>query len=144
MDKALNYVALARKAGRVELGEEPVGAAARAHHARLVIVASDASDHTWRRAKSFVAGTDQLCIRRLSLDGHFVDGVAAHPNGASNGNRTLNGDGHITLDGGTVDDIAIIPDGIFCNEAGIRFILRRKCAHAHKAHQHCECQQHSN
>ena len=63
MDKALNYVALARKAGRVELGEEPVGAAARAHHARLVIVASDASDHTWRRAKSFVAGTDQICIR---------------------------------------------------------------------------------
>ena len=63
MDKALNYVALARKAGRVELGEEPVGAAARAHHARLVIVASDASDHTWRRAKSFVAGTAQECIR---------------------------------------------------------------------------------
>ena len=63
MDKALNYVALARKAGRVELGEEPVGAAARAHHARLVIVAEDASDHTWRRAKSFVAGTDQQCIR---------------------------------------------------------------------------------
>ena len=63
MDKALNYVALARKAGRVELGEEPVGAAARAHHARLVIVAQDASDHTWRRAKSFVNGTDQQCIR---------------------------------------------------------------------------------
>ena len=63
MDKALNYVALARKAGRVELGEEPVGAAARAHQARLVIVASDASNHTWRRAKSFVAGTDQQCIR---------------------------------------------------------------------------------
>ena len=63
MDKALNYVALARKAGRVELGEEPVGAAARAHHARLVIVAEDASDHTWRRAKSFVAGTEQQCVR---------------------------------------------------------------------------------
>ena len=63
MDKALNYMALARKAGRVELGEEPAGAAARAQHARLVVVASDASDHTWRRAKSFVAGTDQQCIR---------------------------------------------------------------------------------
>ena len=63
MDKALNYVALARKAGRIELGEEPVGAAARAQHARLVIVASDASDHTWRRAMSFVAGTEQKCIR---------------------------------------------------------------------------------
>ena len=63
MDKALNYMALARKAGRIELGEEPVGAAARAQHARLVIVASDASDHTWRRAHSFVAGTEQICLR---------------------------------------------------------------------------------
>ena len=63
MDKALNYMALARKAGRIELGEEPAGAAARAQHARLVVVASDASDHTWRRAKSFVAGTDQQCVK---------------------------------------------------------------------------------
>ena len=63
MDKALNYMALARKAGRIELGEEPVGAAARAQHARLVIVASDAGDHTWRKAKSAVAGTEQLCIK---------------------------------------------------------------------------------
>lgn len=62
MDKALNYMALARKAGLIELGEEPVGAAARAQHARLVVVAKDASDHTWRRAKSFVAGTSQECI----------------------------------------------------------------------------------
>ena len=63
MDKALNYMALARKAGRIELGEEPVGAAARAQKARLVIVASDASDHSWRRARSFVSNTEQLCIR---------------------------------------------------------------------------------
>ena len=63
MDKALNYMALARKGGRIELGEEPVGAAARAQHARLVVVASDASDHTWRRALSFVANTTQQCIR---------------------------------------------------------------------------------
>ena len=63
MDKALNYLSLARKGGRVELGEEPVGAVARALKARLIVVASDAGDHTWRRAKSFVAGTDQICIR---------------------------------------------------------------------------------
>ena len=63
MHKALNYMSLARKAGRIELGEEPVGAAARAQHARLVVVASDASDHTWRRSLSFVAGTNQKCIR---------------------------------------------------------------------------------
>ena len=63
MDKALNYLALARKAGLIELGEEPVGGAARALKANLVVVASDASDHTWRRAKSFVAGTNQQCVR---------------------------------------------------------------------------------
>ena len=66
MDKALNYLALARKAGFAELGEEPVGAAAREGHARLVIVASDASDHTWRRAKSYVAGTRQQLVRLTS------------------------------------------------------------------------------
>ena len=63
MDKALNYMAIARKGGLIELGEEPVGAAARAQKARLVVVASDASDHTWRRAKSFVAGTQQQCLK---------------------------------------------------------------------------------
>ena len=63
VDKALNYLALARKGGRVELGEEPVGAASRAGKAYLMIVASDAGDHTWRRAKSFAAGTQQQCVR---------------------------------------------------------------------------------
>ena len=63
MDKALNYLSLARKAGRIELGEEPVGAAARAKKARLIMVASDAGDHSWRRAKSFVSGTEQLCMK---------------------------------------------------------------------------------
>ena len=62
-NRALNYLALAKKGRLVELGEEPVGAVARAVKARLVVVASDASDHTWRRAKSFVAGTEQQCIR---------------------------------------------------------------------------------
>ena len=63
MDKARNYLSLARKGGMAELGEEPVGAITRAGKGYLVVVASDASDHTWRRAKSFVAGTDQQCIR---------------------------------------------------------------------------------
>lgn len=63
VDKALSYMALARKAGRIELGEEPAGAAAQAGKASLLVVAGDASDHTWRRAQSFVSGTDQSCIR---------------------------------------------------------------------------------
>jgi ribosomal protein L7Ae-like RNA K-turn-binding protein len=69
MDKAVEFLrekglaSAAKKAGRIELGEEPVGAAARAQIARLMVVADDASDHTWRRAKSFVAGSEQICIR---------------------------------------------------------------------------------
>jgi ribosomal protein L30E len=63
MDKALNYLSLARKAGTAELGEEPVGGAARAGKAYAILVASDAGDHTWRRAKAFAAGTDQQAIR---------------------------------------------------------------------------------
>ena len=62
-NKALNYLSLARKAGLAELGEEPVGAAARAGKAYVILVASDASDHTWRRAKSYAAGTEQQCVR---------------------------------------------------------------------------------
>ena len=63
MDKALNFLALAKKGRLAELGEGPVGAITRTGKGYLVIVASDASDHTWRRAKSFVAGTNQQCIR---------------------------------------------------------------------------------
>ena len=63
MDKALKYMALGRKAGRIELGEEPVGGVARAGKACLVVVAGDAGDHTWRRAKSFVAGTNQVAVK---------------------------------------------------------------------------------
>ena len=63
MDKALNYLSIARKAGLVELGEEPVGDITRSGKGYLVAVAADASDHTWRRAKSFVAGTAQQCVR---------------------------------------------------------------------------------
>ena len=62
MDKALNYLALAKRGRLIELGEEPVGAITRTGKGYLVVVASDASDHTWRRAKSFVAGTEQQCL----------------------------------------------------------------------------------
>lgn len=59
---AINYLSLARKAGRIEAGEEPTGAAARAQHARLVILAADAPAPTVRRARSFVAGSGQQLV----------------------------------------------------------------------------------
>ena len=62
-NKTLNYLALAKKGRNAELGEEPVGVAARDLKAHLILVARDAGDHTWRRAKSFAAGTDQQCLR---------------------------------------------------------------------------------
>ena len=46
-NRALNYLALAKKGRLVELGEEPVGAITRAIKGRLVIVASDATRITW-------------------------------------------------------------------------------------------------
>lgn len=52
-DSLLRRLGLAKKAGYLELGEDAVGSAARARHARLLIVASDAGDHTVRRAKNF-------------------------------------------------------------------------------------------
>ena len=37
MDKALQYLSIARKGGMAELGEEPVGAIARAGKAYLIL-----------------------------------------------------------------------------------------------------------
>ena len=63
MDKVLNYLSLARKAGLAQLGEEPVSVATQTGKAVLVVVASDAGDHTWRKAKSLVSGTRQQLVR---------------------------------------------------------------------------------
>lgn len=57
--KAMGYLSLARRGRLLEAGEEPVGAVCRAGHARLVVVAGDASDHCIRRVRSFVSGTNQ-------------------------------------------------------------------------------------
>lgn len=53
MDNALKLLGLALKAGRLAIGEEPVGAAARARKAKLLILASDAAPNTVRRAAHF-------------------------------------------------------------------------------------------
>ena len=53
MDSALHLLGIARKAGRVEVGEEPAGAACRARQARVLLVAADAADNSVRRAARF-------------------------------------------------------------------------------------------
>ena len=52
-DPILHLLGLAKKAGKLELGEEPVGALCRARHARLVLLAGDAAPNTHRRAAHF-------------------------------------------------------------------------------------------
>ena len=64
--RALNYLGLARRGSNLVYGEETVGAACRAGHARLLIVAKDAGEHTWRRAKSYVSGK-KLPLRPVSF-----------------------------------------------------------------------------
>ena len=58
-NRTLGLLSISRKGGNLTVGEEQVGAVTRAGRARLLLVASDASDHTVRRARSFVAGTAQ-------------------------------------------------------------------------------------
>ena len=62
-EKALGLLGISRKGGNVELGEEPVGAVARAGTARLIILAADAAGHTVRRAQSFAALHDTPLVQ---------------------------------------------------------------------------------
>ena len=52
-DRALNLLSLAKKGGNIQLGEENTGAACRAGHARLILVASDAADNAYGRVRTF-------------------------------------------------------------------------------------------
>ena len=61
-DPVLHMLGLARKAGKLELGEEPVGAVCRAHHARLLLLAVDAAPNTHRRAVHFAEAGNVLTI----------------------------------------------------------------------------------
>ena len=62
MERILSMLGLAHKAGRVEIGEEPVGSAARAKKARIILVASDAATGSVRRAMSFANTGNCLCL----------------------------------------------------------------------------------
>ena len=53
MDNILHLVGLAKRAGALEAGDEPVGAPCRARACRLILVARDAADNTFRRVRHF-------------------------------------------------------------------------------------------
>ena len=52
-DPILHLLGLARKAARLEVGEEPVGAVCRARQGKLILIASNAAPNTFRRAAHF-------------------------------------------------------------------------------------------
>lgn len=52
-DPILHLLGLAKKAGRLEIGEEPVGAACRSRQAKLLLLAADSAPNTRRRAAHF-------------------------------------------------------------------------------------------
>ena len=62
MEHILSMIGLAKKAGRLEIGEEPVGAAARAKKARIILVASDAAPSSMRRAASFAEAGNTILL----------------------------------------------------------------------------------
>ncbi|MEG1879550.1 MAG: 50S ribosomal protein L7 [Pseudoflavonifractor sp.] len=62
MNNILSLIGLTKRAGRLEIGEAPVGAAARAHKARLFLLASDAAENTVRRAAHFAEGGQAPCL----------------------------------------------------------------------------------
>ncbi len=62
IEPVLSLLGIAKKAGRVEIGEEPVGVAARAKKARVILVAADAGPSSQRRAFSFAEAGACLCL----------------------------------------------------------------------------------
>ena len=62
-NKALGLLSIARKARKIELGEEPVTALTRLGKARLVLVAADAGAATQQKAERLVAGTKQPLVK---------------------------------------------------------------------------------
>lgn len=63
MDNSLlGLIGLAHKAGRTQVGEEPVSIAARTRKARLILVAADSADNTRRKADSLAEAGGCPCL----------------------------------------------------------------------------------
>lgn len=58
----LNLLGLAFKAGRLEIGEEPVGEACRAHRARVLLLASDTAENSAEKAERFAQTGNIPCV----------------------------------------------------------------------------------
>lgn len=63
MDSIPSLLGLALRAGRLAVGEEPVGTACRDHKGYLLLLASDAADNTIRRALSFCQAGNTISLQ---------------------------------------------------------------------------------
>lgn len=64
MDSSLSgLLGLARRAGKLELGEESILSAALAHKARLILIAGDAAEGTVRRLERSAENGNAVCFR---------------------------------------------------------------------------------
>ena len=59
---ALGLLGLARKAGKLEIGEDPAGAACRGRKARLVLLAADAAENTAAKARRLAQEANARCM----------------------------------------------------------------------------------
>lgn len=79
--KALNYLGIMRKAGACAVGETDCGATCRAGKAKVLLVASDASENARSRARGFVYGRGiplvELPFAKFELAGLLGRGMTA-------------------------------------------------------------------
>ena len=62
MNSTINYLGIARKAGKLATGEEAVRTASKTGRAKLVLLANDASPNAARRAQSFTDGKKSILL----------------------------------------------------------------------------------
>ena len=78
VDKSLGLLSIARKAGKLQTGEETVGAMIFERRARLILLAADAGSATVRRVKAQVEGTRQRYLV-LSYDKETLGQALGRP-----------------------------------------------------------------
>ena len=64
--KLIGLLGLMRRANKIEIGEVNTGTAARAHKAKMIVVASDASENAVKRAVGF-SNTGRCAMVKLPL-----------------------------------------------------------------------------
>ena len=62
MNRVINYLGIARKAGKLATGEEAVRTASKTGRAKLVLLANDAAPNAVRRAQSFTDGKKSILL----------------------------------------------------------------------------------